>query len=215
MGWTSMLRKDTLDETTRRRAIEIVERNARSQEQLVSDILQVSQIIRGQLRLEMGEVNLVEAVTAAVESVAPTAAAKRQAITSRMPAVAVLVSGDRERLQQVFWNLLSNALKYTQRDGRIDVDLVQHEHDVIITIRDTGIGIAAHVLPHIFDRFRQGESGPGREYGGLGLGLAIVRHLTEAHGGTVTARSDGVGQGSAFTVTLPLAAAPKTPAPRT
>ena len=118
----------------------------------------------------------------------------------------VLINGDRERLQQIFWNLLSNAMKYTPRQGRIDVTTTCDAHEVFVHVRDTGVGIAPEVIPHIFERFRQGETGPTREYGGLGLGLAIVRHLVEAHGGSVLAESAGVGQGSTFTVALPLAA---------
>jgi len=116
-----------------------------------------------------------------------------------------MIHGDRERLQQIFWNLLSNAMKYTPRQGRIEVTTGADAHDVFVKVRDSGIGMAPEVLPHVFERFRQGETGPTREYGGLGLGLAIVRHLTEAHGGTVRAESAGAGQGSTFTVALPLA----------
>ena len=204
MGWASMLRQQSLDEEGRTRAIEIIERNARSQQQLIGDILEVSQIIRGQLRLDMQVLDLVDVVRAAIESANPTASARRQDLVATLPATPVVVHGDRERLQQIFWNLLSNAMKYTPRGGRVEVDLVSDAHDVFVSVRDTGIGIASEVLPHIFERFRQGETGPTREYGGLGLGLAIVRHLTEAHGGTVRAQSEGAGRGSTFVVALPL-----------
>jgi signal transduction histidine kinase len=206
MGWASMLRQDALDDAGRERALEIIERNARSQQQLVSDILDVSKIIRGQLRLELQPVNVVDSVRAAIESVGPTIDAKRQSLTTALPEEPVIVAGDRERLQQIFWNLLSNALKYTPKKGQIDVVLSCNDGEVDVTVRDTGIGIAADVLPHVFERFRQGEGGPGREFGGLGLGLAIVRHLTEMHGGGVRAFSKGVGHGATFTVTLPLIA---------
>ena len=188
------------------RAIEIIERNARSQQQLIGDILEVSQIIRGQLRLDMQRLDLVEVVRAAVDSANPTANARRQELRAALPEEPVLIHGDRERLQQVFWNLLSNAMKYTPRLGAISVTIACDPHDVLVRIRDTGVGITPKVLPHIFERFRQGEQGPTREYGGLGLGLAIVRHLTEAHGGSVRAESDGPGRGSTFIVSLPLAA---------
>ncbi len=187
----------------RERALEIIERNARSQQQLINDILDVSKIIRGQLRLELQPVNVVESVRAVIDSVGPTAQAKRQALTAALPEEPVLVAGDRERLQQIFWNLLSNALKYTPQKGEIEVALTSNHETVDVTIRDNGIGIAPAVLPHVFERFRQGEGGPAREFGGLGLGLAIVRHLAEMHGGSVRAQSDGTGRGATFTVTLP------------
>jgi PAS domain S-box-containing protein len=204
MGWASMLRQQKLDEEGRTRAVEIIERNAKSQQQLVNDILEVSRIIRGQLRLELNPVNVVDAVRLALESVSPTTATKHQELLTSLPEAPILVSGDRERLQQVFWNLLSNATKYTQRDGKIEVLVVPTPTDVTVTVRDNGIGIAPEILPHIFERFRQGDAGPTREYGGLGLGLAIVRHLVEAHGGNVRAESNGSGQGSTFTIVLPV-----------
>jgi signal transduction histidine kinase len=206
MGWASMLRQRSLDDEGRNRALEIIERNARSQQQLIGDILEVSQIIRGQLHLDMQALDLMDVVRTAIESASPTASARRQELRAALSEGSVIINGDRERLQQVFWNLLSNAMKYTPRLGRIDLMIETDAHDAFIQIRDTGVGIAPDVLPHIFERFRQGESGPTREYGGLGLGLAIVRHLTEAHGGSVRAESNGAGQGSTFTVTLPLAA---------
>jgi PAS domain S-box-containing protein len=206
MGWASMLRQQSLDDEGRRRAIEIIERNARSQQQLIGDILEVSQIIRGQLRLDMQALDLMEIMRTALESANPTATARRQDLHAVLADGPVLINGDRERLQQIFWNLLSNAMKYTPRQGRIDVTTTCDAHEVFVHVRDTGVGIAPEVIPHIFERFRQGETGPTREYGGLGLGLAIVRHLVEAHGGSVRAESAGVGQGSTFTVALPLAA---------
>lgn len=207
MGWASMLRQQSLDDEGRARAVEIIERNAKSQQQLIGDILEVSQIIRGQLRLDMQQLDLVTVLRAAVESANPTAGLRRQDLRAQLPADPIPIHGDRERLQQIFWNLLSNAMKYTPRQGEIAITVALDQHDVMVRIKDTGVGIASDVLPHIFERFRQGEQGPTREYGGLGLGLAIVRHLTEAHGGTVRADSDGVGRGSTFTVSLPLAVA--------
>jgi PAS domain S-box-containing protein len=203
MGWVSMLKQQSLDEAGRERAMEIIDRNLRSQQQLISDILEVSQIIRGQLRLEMEPVDVVQAVAASVESVLPTAGAKHQTLTSSLPETSIVVAGDASRLQQVFWNLLSNAVKYTPRDGRIHVVVSSTHTEANVTVTDSGVGIAADVLPHIFERFRQGESGPTREFGGLGLGLAIVRHLVEMHGGSVSATSKGSGHGATFTVTLP------------
>ena len=204
MGWASILRKNALDDQGRTRAVEVIERNARSQQQLVNDILEVSRIIRGQLRLELATIDLVETVRAAVDSVRPSVAAKHQAMVADYPASPVMVSADRERIQQVFWNVLSNATKYTPRDGSIHVSIAPDSTEVAVVVRDNGIGIAPNVLPHIFERFRQGDATTTREYGGLGLGLAIVRHLVEAHGGAVRADSEGLGRGSAFTVVLPL-----------
>jgi PAS domain S-box-containing protein len=205
MGWFSMLKQPGLDGASRERAMEIIERNLRSQQQLISDILEVSQIIRGEMRLEMRPVDVVQAVTAAMESVAPTAAAKHQTLRADLPSDPMVVAGDPERLQQVFWNLLSNAVKYTPRGGRIDVDMRATPSEFEVVVRDSGVGMDADVLQHIFERFRQGESGPTREYGGLGLGLAIVRHLIDMHGGTAHAESEGIGKGSSFIVTLPRA----------
>ena len=205
MGWVSMLRQDVLDDAGRERAIEVIDRNLQSQQQLIADILDVSQIIRGQVRLDMRPVDIVQMLAAAVESVTPTARAKHQTLTSSLPAEPLSVDGDPSRLQQIFWNLLANAVKYTPREGKIDVAIAATPSEAAITIRDTGVGIAPAVLPHVFERFRQGQSGTTREFGGLGLGLAIVRHLVEMHGGSVDATSDGMGRGSSFTVTLPRA----------
>ena len=203
MGWIAMLRQDVLDAAGRERAMEVIDRNLRSQQQLIADILDVSQIIRGQLRLDMRPVDVVQAVSAAVDAVEPTAMAKRQTLKTAVPPAPILVAGDSSRLQQVFWNLLSNAVKYTPRDGTIDVSVAATASEVEIAFVDTGIGIGPDVLPYIFERFRQGDTGPTREFGGLGLGLAIVRHLVDMHGGSVRAASPGVGHGSSFTVTLP------------
>jgi signal transduction histidine kinase len=203
MGWTCLLRQQTLDEPGREHALEVIERNARKQQQLIDDLLEVSQIVRGELHLDMQRVNLVDVVRAAIASVAPASQARRQSLDVDVPRERILVSGDQGRLQQILWNLLSNAVKYTPRGGEVRIDVAEGPHDVVVSVRDTGVGIPPEVLPHIFERFRQGVSGTTREHGGLGLGLAIVRHLIEAHGGTVHARSDGHGRGSTFTITLP------------
>jgi len=205
MGWASMLKQDALDDKGRAHALEVIERNARSQQQLINDILDVSKIIRGELRIEMQPVNILDSLRGVIESVMPTAAAKHLSLTAALPGTPIFVAGDRERLQQVFWNLLSNAVKYTPRGGRIDIVLVATTSEIEVVVRDNGVGMGPDVLPHIFERFRQGESGPTREYGGLGLGLAIVRHLIDMHGGSVRAESGGVGKGSSFIVTLPRA----------
>ena len=204
LGWLQILRQDGIDSDKRERAIEVIERNARAQQQIINDILEVSQIVRGQLRLEMQPVDIAAMVETAIESVRPTVAAKRQTVTLDAPRIPVLVSADSARVQQMLWNLLSNAMKYTPRDGRIAVSVRLRPLDVDITIADNGIGIDPHMLPFVFERFRQGDAGPTREYGGLGLGLAIVRHLVEMHGGSVGASSQGIGHGAVFTLSLPL-----------
>jgi len=204
LGWLQILRQEAIDPDKRGRALEIIERNASAQQQIINDILEVSQIVRGQLRLDMQPLDVVAAVEAAVESVRPTTLAKRQTVTLEVPAERPLVSADHARVQQMLWNLLANATKYTQREGHIDVVVRIGDGDAEISIRDNGVGIAAHALPHVFERFRQGHAGPTREYGGLGLGLAIVRHLADMHGGAVRAASDGNGLGAAFTLSLPL-----------
>ena len=203
LGWLMMLRQESVDAEKRVHALEVIERNARAQQQIINDILEVAQIVRGQLRLEMQPVDVAAAVETAIESVRPTAAAKRQTITVEVPPAPAMVSADPARVQQILWNLLSNAMKYTPRDGRIDVTVRTAPADVEIAICDNGIGIAPETLPHVFERFRQGDAGPTREYGGLGLGLALVRHLAEMHGGSVRAASEGVGRGAAFTISLP------------
>ena len=205
LGWLQILRQEAIDPAKRAHALDIIERNASAQQQIINDILEVAQIVRGQLRLDMRPLDVVGAVEAAIESVRPTAQAKRQSVTLHVPGSRPFVSADPARVQQMLWNLLVNATKYTHRDGRIDISVAVVENDVEITVRDNGVGIAAPALPHVFERFRQEHAGPTREYGGLGLGLAIVRHLADMHGGAVRAASDGVGRGAAFTLALPLA----------
>jgi signal transduction histidine kinase len=204
LGWLQMLRQDADEPDRRARALDVIERNARAQQDIINDILEVSQIVRGQLRLEMQAMDLVAAVEKSIESVRPTASAKRQTLALQLAEGPVSISADPARVQQMLWNLLSNATKYTPREGRIEVIVTAGDVEVEVTVRDNGIGISPQTLPFVFDRFRQGDAGPTREYGGLGLGLAIVRHLAEMHGGSVRAVSEGAGQGSAFTLTLPL-----------
>jgi PAS domain S-box-containing protein len=209
LGWVQILRQEAIDTEKRAHALDIIERNASAQQQIINDILEVSQIVRGRLRLEMQPVEVIPAVEAAVESVRPTALAKGQAMTIVAPPIRPIVSADQARVQQMLWNLLANAAKYTPRDGRIEVVVAVVDRDVEITVRDNGIGIAPHALPYVFERFRQEHAGPTREYGGLGLGLAIVRHLADMHGGAVRAESDGTGYGAAFTLSLPLIPQPE------
>ncbi|HEX8494936.1 MAG TPA: ATP-binding protein [Pyrinomonadaceae bacterium] len=206
LGWTRLLRTNSLDETTVAHALETVERNARAQTQLIEDLLDVSRIITGKLRLEAHPVELVPVIEAAVEGVRPAAEAKSIRLQTELDPLVGPVSGDPARLQQVVWNLLSNAVKFTGKGGQIVVRLERPDSHVQISVSDTGEGIKEEFLPFVFDRFRQADGSTTRLHGGLGLGLAIVRHLVELHGGTVKAESAGEGQGATFTVTLPLLA---------
>ncbi|MEH2125769.1 PAS domain S-box protein [Nostoc sp.] len=206
LGWTQLLRTRKFDQATTGRALETIERNARSLAQLIEDVLDVSRIIRGTLHLSMEQVELGSLVEAAIDTVYPAAQAKEISIKCRFDSKVEVVVGDANRLQQVVWNLLSNAVKFTPKGGRVDVQLEYIESYVQIRVSDTGAGIAAEFLPHVFERFRQADSSSTRSHGGLGLGLAIVRHLVELHGGTVSAKSPGIGQGATFVVSLPMKA---------
>ena len=203
LGWVRMLRTQPMDEAQRQHALGIIERNAGVQARLVQDILDVSSIVTGKLRLSVAPVDLSDVVAAAIETVKPAADAKGVTIT-REDEHPPSITGDAARLQQAAWNLLTNAVKFTPPGGRIDVRLAGTDGGTRLTIRDTGAGIAPHVVPVIFERFRQGE-GADRTQGGLGLGLAIVKHVVEAHGGSVTASSEGIGHGATFVVDLPRA----------
>ncbi len=206
MGWVHMLRTETLDEKTQAMAIQTVERNAKSQAQLIEDILDVSRIITGKLRLQVGIVDLLAIVQAAIDTVRPAAQSKDLELQLRtlLAPDERIVRGDPGRLQQVVWNLLANAIKFTPRGGRIDVTLEQGgAASARLLVRDSGQGIEPEFLPFVFDRFRQADGTMTRKHGGLGLGLAIVRHLVELHGGAVRAHSAGPGQGAEFTVSLP------------
>ncbi len=203
LGWASMLLTRDHDEAARRGALLTIERNAKAQARLIEDILDVSRIVSGKLRLSLERIELSKVVTAAVEVIRPAADAKGVSLTTALPTEHVSVLGDADRLQQVVWNLLSNAVRFTPSGGNIDVEVLQHQGAVEIVVRDTGIGIAPEHLPHVFERFRQADSSTTRSHGGLGLGLAIVRHLVELHGGSVLAESDGPSTGATFTLLLP------------
>jgi signal transduction histidine kinase/integral membrane sensor domain MASE1/ActR/RegA family two-component response regulator len=205
MGWLSMLRSGRLDGETSTHALETVERNAKAQAQLIEDLVDVSRIAGGKLQLDVQPVELIALITAAIDIVRPAANARGVHIEVAAEAAIGPVAGDPARLQQVIWNLLSNAVKFTPRDGYVYVSLRSIGSLAEIEIRDTGIGISREFLPRVFERFRQAESSVTRSHRGLGLGLAIVRHLTELHGGTVTADSDGEGKGSTFKIRIPLA----------
>ena len=209
LGWAHMLRSGNLNEENVARGLETIERNARAQNQLINDLLDISRIITGKLRLEVQPVNLASVIETATDAVRPAAEAKNIRLKMLLDPQAGLVSGDPDRLQQIVWNLLTNAVKFTPEGGRVEVRLERINAHVEIAVSDSGQGISAGFLPHVFDRFRQADQTTTRAHGGMGLGLAIVRQMVEMHGGTVRADSPGEGQGATFTVTLPIAVAHK------
>jgi PAS domain S-box-containing protein len=215
-GWARMLRAGELRKAAEERALEAIERNANAQVQLIDDLLDVSRIVTGKLRLTVRPVDLRAVVEAALDTVRPAAEAKGIRIQSVLDSRAASMTGDPDRLQQVVWNLLMNAVKFTPRGGQIQAHLQRVDSHVEIVVSDTGQGIAPEILPFVFDRFRQGDSSSTRTHTGLGLGLALVKHLVELHGGTVVAHSAGEGQGATFIVKLPLSIAqiPDAPIPR-
>ncbi len=205
LNWAYMLRQRRPDDEAAGRAIEGVERSVQLSVRLIEDLLDVSRITQGKLRLEMADVDLRGVVSAVADSSRLLAETKRVTLTVRLPPAPVRVHGDAGRLRQIVENLLSNAVKFTPEGGCIDVDLRPGPRSGELAVRDTGVGIPAGMLPHVFEPFRQGEAGSARQHEGLGLGLAIVRQLVEAHGGRIEAASDGSGRGATFRVTLPLA----------
>jgi signal transduction histidine kinase/CheY-like chemotaxis protein len=211
LGWVRMLRAARLNPEQTARALETIERNTLWQAKLIDDLLDVSRIISGKMQLERQVVDVGGVVGAALEALRRDADAKGVALEVELASGTAVVNGDPVRLAQVVANLVSNAIKFTPAGGRVAVELglARERGQIVITVRDTGAGIEAALLPHVFDRFRQGQGGRGA--GGLGLGLAIVRHIVTLHGGTVTAHSEGPGRGAAFTVTLPLSATPPGP----
>ncbi len=203
LGWSHLLASGRTDPAMVERAIGIIRNNATSQSQLIEDILDVSRIIGGKLRLKIAPVALTHIIDAALDSVTPAAQAKAITIEREIEDIDP-ISGDPDRLQQVIWNLLSNAVKFTPREGRVAVRLVRQAGEVVLSVQDSGIGISPDFLPYVFDRFSQADGTATRRHGGLGLGMAIVRHLVELHGGTVRADSAGENQGATFTLTLPM-----------
>jgi len=204
LGWTRLVREGIFDDAKRDRALDSVERNALAQQKLIEDILDVSRIISGKLRLKSSEVDVAEAIRAATDSVRPALDAKSLRLETRISGALPKVIGDEDRLQQIIWNLLSNAVKFTPRGGSIMVTVHADEDWITVSVADTGEGIAPEFIPHIFERFRQADNSTTRVHGGLGLGLSIVHHLVESHGGTIRAESPGRGQGATFTLRLPL-----------
>jgi PAS domain S-box-containing protein len=212
VGWASILRQRELEPPVAK-AMEIIERNAHNQVKIIEDILDVSRIITGKLRVDPKPMDLVAIISQAIDVVRHSASAKQVKIVFDPPMDTCELVGDPERIQQVFWNLLSNAIKFTPPGGAVSIGIERGAAEVTMTVADTGIGIDPELLPFLFERFKQGDSSSTRRYGGLGLGLALVRHITELHGGSVAATSPGRGQGSTMSVTLPVQAITPAPAP--
>jgi PAS domain S-box-containing protein len=203
MGWAHMMRLGKLTPANVERAVETIYRNAKSQAQLVADLLDVSRIISGKLRLDVRTVDLISIVNAAIDSVRPAVEAKGIQLQTMLDAETGPISGDADRLQQIVWNLLTNAVKFTPKGGEIQVKVQRIDSHAEIVVTDSGVGIRKEFLPYVFDRFRQADASTTRIHGGLGLGLSIVRQLVDLHGGSVNVHSEGEGQGATFTITLP------------
>jgi len=205
LGYTRMLRMRELDEHRQARAIDVIERNAQILSQLVSDVLDISRIVTGKMQLTVVPCDISRLVCAAIDIVKTSADAKGVAIHTDLQEPRPLLKCDADRMQQVLWNLVTNAVKFTPAGGRIDISVATRGASVEITVRDTGVGIREEALPFVFERFWQGET--SGQHPGLGLGLALARHIVELHGGTITAASEGEGRGACFTISLPSAPA--------
>jgi PAS domain S-box-containing protein len=204
LGWATLLQSRQCDQVTTKRALQTIERNAMLQTRLIEDLLDISRIMQGKLKLNSEPINLISTIEAAIETMRLAATTKSIVVRFTFDSAIGEVAGDASRLQQIFWNLLSNAIKFTPAGGQVNLSLTKQGNHAKIQVQDTGIGISAEFLPHVFEHFRQADSSSTRTYSGLGLGLAIVRYLVEQHGGTVRAESLGQGQGATFTVILPL-----------
>ncbi|ERT04530.1 sensory box protein [Lyngbya aestuarii BL J] len=205
LGWITLIQRGKLNNTTLEQALEVIERNASIQTQLIEDLLDISRISRGKLNLNINSVNLVELIQTTVDTLRPAAEAKSIAIELVIDSRINIISGDGNRLQQVFWNLFSNAIKFTQKEGSVTIQLNKIEDSYAqIKVSDTGMGIDPNFIPYVFDYFRQADASTTRSQGGLGLGLAISNHLVELHGGTINVESEGKGKGSIFTIMLPI-----------
>jgi PAS domain S-box-containing protein len=204
LGWATLLRRVPVGSADHARGLDTIERNARVQAQIIGDLLDMSRIISGKVQLDVQPIDLQDVISAAVDAVRPSADAKKLRLRCTLDAKAGRMRGDPNRLQQVFWNLLTNAVKFTPSGGRIDVVLERVNSHVEISVEDSGVGIKPEFLAFVFDRFRQADASTTRRYGGLGLGLSIVKHLVELHGGSVRVKSAGEGQGSTFIVALPI-----------
>jgi signal transduction histidine kinase/CheY-like chemotaxis protein len=203
-GWIQILLKGNLDEAQHRHALDTIQKSVVSQTQIIEDLLDISRIITGQIRLNQRPLDLSESIDAALDMISPAARAKEMKIRKNFAGRKLLVMGDPERLQQIFWNLLSNAIKFTPFKGQIEIRLKANEQAAEISIHDNGSGISPEFLPFVFDRFRQADGSMRRRHGGLGLGLAIVKNLVEMHGGTISVESEGENKGATFNITLPV-----------
>jgi PAS domain S-box-containing protein len=204
MGWMTMIRSGQLEEPMVLKALEIIDRNIKAQAQMTEDLLDISRIVNGKMRIDLKPLNLSAVIHAAIDTILPTAKAKDIEIQKVINPGVGFVVGDFDRLQQVIWNLLSNAIKFTPGGGRIRIELKRSGCHVEVAVGDTGMGISTEFLPYIFDRFTQEDSSSTRAYGGLGMGLSIAKYIIELHGGTIKAFSAGEGQGAVFTIILPL-----------
>jgi len=212
LGWTQLMVKPDAGPEVIARGLDVITRNTRLQAQLISDLLDISRILSGKLRLDVEELDLAAVVGDAIDTVQQDADHKRVTITRDVHGSVGMMAGDAARLQQIIWNLLSNAIKFTPEGGEVSVCVRKAGKDAEIVVADTGVGIRPDFLPHIFDRFQQADQSITRRYGGLGLGLSIVKHLVELHGGSIAVKSDGVGHGAAFTIVLPSSAGARQPA---
>jgi CheY-like chemotaxis protein/two-component sensor histidine kinase len=203
LGWAKLLRSGRLNDAQATQAIQVIERNSHVQAKLIEDLLDVSRIISGTLKLDVQRLDMVNVVEQVLSTLAPALEAKGVELRKLYKSERMELMGDSARLQQVVWNLVSNAVKFTPKGGRVELTLEDGDESIRVIVRDTGEGIASEFLPYVFDRFRQADASSTRGHGGLGLGLAIVRQLVELHGGSVNAVSEGLGQGCTFTVTLP------------
>jgi len=206
VGWIAILRSEGARGANLAEGLDVIERNTKAQTQLMGDVLDVSRIISGKLRLEIGDCDLVKTIAESIDSVRPAADARNISINVQLDPLGGRVLCDESRVQQIVWNLLANAIKFTPKGGIVDVSLAQERSNLKIAVSDNGCGITAASLPYVFDRFRQADDSTRRHFGGLGLGLSIVKHLAELHGGTVEAHSGGEGQGATFTLRLPIRA---------
>jgi signal transduction histidine kinase/CheY-like chemotaxis protein len=211
LGWAEMLHTGKLDEAKKADALATIYRNAKMQSQLIDDLLDASRLITGNLRLKLSPTSVTSVIEAAIDIVRPAAEAKEIKLTTDFSPDAVTVTCDAQRLQQMVWNLLTNAVKFTQNNGEVRVSFRKEKDNIKIAVTDTGHGIAPDFLPFVFDRFRQADSSSTRSHDGLGLGLAIVRHLAELHGGSVRVESEGIGKGATFIVSLPVSLAAAVP----